>query len=1110
MRRFLAGIGSLLLLLVLIVGIPIALILLVGNPIPTIDQLRQVMTAPGLDGQFFVENLIPLIAWVAWGYFTAGFLIEIPAHFRGIHAPRVPGFGLSQAGAGVLIAAVVTMIVGVSTFSAPQAAHAETLHSAAPVSVSQTLTESTAEAAPTAATAAPAVQPAAHAGSSLPTYTVQDGDSLWSIAENTLGSGLRWTEIAQLNYGHQQPNGYSLSDGNELDTGWVLRLPANAQAPGAAAATATKTEHVVEPGESLWSIAQQDLGDGARYGEIFQASKDVVQPDGEKLVDPSVIRPGWRLTVPVTTVAAAPPVSSEPSHAEDAGPAQTAPETAHQAAPHSSTGAAAQAPGAAASETHTTAPSSGQESSPQTPTQTASEDDRAADAWIDEVFNVRTAEGIGAFLAAGLLVCLGIRRLKKLRRRRPGQRLSTPETQATVSELELRAVEDPIGVAHVDHALRTLAVWAQDSSNSLPPLYAVRLAPEQMTLFLDAPAQLPEPFTTVTEDNTVWTVDPDLLPDLDRIPSAPYPALTTIGQDASNAHILVDLEHLGALNLLGEDTLVAGALTALALELATSSWADDLQITLVGVAEGLPDALESGRIRHVDDIATLLRNLHGQANDDQTTLAALGVDSIEEARSIGVAADAWTPEIILLGHQLEEDDRAELAELVTRLPRVGVAAVATGHLVGDWALHLTTVEDAGGTTETGELAIPGSETGLTLHPQIVSPDAYAKILALFTATDTDLVEGPAWSHDVQTGEIALDDLPTTDDDQQLIPEAPLRPAADSAGGDPDEWKSDLHRLLAPAGLTAPQETDSPTVGDTTPVSLDVESTSKLTDPDPVVIDVDATSVVTLRTGPMIRVLGKPEIFGARGQEPRTPATSEINRSSVNRATELLAFIALHPGSNYIQVHDALWKGKDPSGKNAAQSRNGLMSIARRWLGSDENGAWYLLRVGTEGYLLQGVPTDWSLFQELVGDNIATAPTRNLVKALQLVSGKPFSGVKPRTYGWAFGDDTLKGVMYEMTSSIGDVAHEVCTRSLKTGDTAHARIAAAVGRMIEPVNELFWRNGLRAEYQAHDAAGLDRLIAQFETHLDSFEDGYEPEPETQELIDQLRGRQAIAS
>ena len=43
---------------------------------------------------------------------------------------------------------------------------------------------------------------------------------------------------------------------------------------------------------------QRHLGDGRRYKEIYQLNKDRVQPDGSKLSQASLIRPGWVLEMP--------------------------------------------------------------------------------------------------------------------------------------------------------------------------------------------------------------------------------------------------------------------------------------------------------------------------------------------------------------------------------------------------------------------------------------------------------------------------------------------------------------------------------------------------------------------------------------------------------------------------------------------------------------------------------------------------------------------------------------------------------------------------------------------------------------------------------------------
>jgi peptidoglycan hydrolase-like protein with peptidoglycan-binding domain len=96
--------------------------------------------------------------------------------------------------------------------------------------------------APTAAAAVPAPAPAAPAPAAPVaggSYTTAAGDTLWKIAERTLGDANRWREIYDLNQA-------SLSNLNLLFPGTVLKLPAGATAP-ASAVPATAPAAVAAP-----------------------------------------------------------------------------------------------------------------------------------------------------------------------------------------------------------------------------------------------------------------------------------------------------------------------------------------------------------------------------------------------------------------------------------------------------------------------------------------------------------------------------------------------------------------------------------------------------------------------------------------------------------------------------------------------------------------------------------------------------------------------------------------------------------------------------------------------------------------------------------------------
>ena len=47
----------------------------------------------------------------------------------------------------------------------------------------------------------------------------------------------------------------------------------------------------MQPGDSLWKIAEAELGSGARYTEIFEANRDILD-------NPDLIKPGQVLKIP--------------------------------------------------------------------------------------------------------------------------------------------------------------------------------------------------------------------------------------------------------------------------------------------------------------------------------------------------------------------------------------------------------------------------------------------------------------------------------------------------------------------------------------------------------------------------------------------------------------------------------------------------------------------------------------------------------------------------------------------------------------------------------------------------------------------------------------------
>jgi len=453
----LRGLLALLVMLALLVGIPIALFALRGNPLPDtgtdLSGLLDRLTAPDKDGSLFLGALTWL-GWLAWASFALTVLLEALSQLRGLPTPHLPALGPQQRAASVLVAAAALLFTVPLLRATPALAAAPPATTAASVSARLTT--------PTAAPTHEQTRPAPDTASPARTYTVQPGDTLWRIATDHLGDGSRFTEIAHLNYGVAQTDGQALTAAHWLTPGWQLNLPGDA-APTAAAVEQTV---VVEPGDTLWQIAQEHLGDGDRYPDIAAASTGL-QDDGARLVDPNLIRPGWELTMPSSTATPAPavPDATPPPERPGVAPA-TAPQRPALAAPGRPPAAAAPAvtaPASPAAEMPTQAPAV---SAPATAVPARSQE-AAPDAAGDRV-SVRTAAGAGALMAASLLVLLGLKRSRQQRRRRPGQRIAMPPPDLQPVEFELRMVEDPTGLVRVDQALRSRRSCSPNSTSRCP------------------------------------------------------------------------------------------------------------------------------------------------------------------------------------------------------------------------------------------------------------------------------------------------------------------------------------------------------------------------------------------------------------------------------------------------------------------------------------------------------------------------------------------------------------------------------------------------------------------------------------------------------------------
>ena len=303
MKNQLMRVFSLIVVLFIILGIP-ALLITLSNPLAALDTVGGSIAS--IDGSitFLLQVFIPLIAWVGWASLVIPLIIETIARARRVDAVQLPGIlRVQQNVAAVLIGLIFASGAGFSNAVAVEAASSAT---PAPVATSVS-----APATVQAQQAAPNASEMRQASQSGPSYMVNGAQTLWGIAETTLGDGTRWNEIFLLNQNVVQNDGQTLTSPDQwLNDGWVLTLPQDAKIPQLIHPEQSVT---IQPGDTLSEIALEHYGNLEAYHFIAGESARQVQPDGTVIQDADLIQPGWQFTLPGATAAPSSAPSSESS-----------------------------------------------------------------------------------------------------------------------------------------------------------------------------------------------------------------------------------------------------------------------------------------------------------------------------------------------------------------------------------------------------------------------------------------------------------------------------------------------------------------------------------------------------------------------------------------------------------------------------------------------------------------------------------------------------------------------------------------------------------------------------------------------------------------------------
>lgn len=756
--------------------------------------------------------------------------------------------------------------------------------------------------------------------------------------------------------------------------------------------------HVVQPGDTLWGIAERHLGDGLRWRSIAELNHGRTMTDGLTFRDASDIRPGWQLELPRRSARTQASVIVEPgeslsaiAHDElgdsDLWPsiyganratigsdpdvietgqklvlpeAQPLPQLTSSSRRH----APAQPPPPMPPAAETPSPPAATPVDPSvvpSPEEPRGESTDAADPDVhsdDEVPVTavtawRAVFATGSCLAVGLMTLLIASRRRQLAARRPGRlvRASPPElrpVERAIHEIGHDRLDD---ATFIDEGLRTLSKLMRGRRQQLPNIGAVVLTTDGLIMKLVGLASHEPPAPWEQQDDDTWFLPraSDLPGDVTDHP-APYPALVSTGVDDEGRLWLLDLEAHGGAGL----HLPVGLLRHWVTELASNPWGSSVEL-LVADQELSPLALlNPERVILVDpELATLrVDALRDDANGRFATLLDLRRD--------GAVEDATGPVVVLGKVQTGEREGRG---------RDRVVLMASGR-------RELLVEDAGGWS-IADWDIPIKPFGLDIA-------TFGSVAALLNDTeDVADVPAPDEAQSSDAGREARGQKQTS-----------LLPAPDRAYlGAHDITLEDLARLAPSPGAAQRDETRS----------LDPQLD----------FDLAAWHDPACRR-PKVKVLGPVEVIATAG--------SRDGIRNVGGTVEFIVYLALAERgvTKDRAAEDLGWSGATV--QNRARDARRLMGL--RPDGTD----WLPDAARSEGARLRGVPT-YQLHEDVLMDADLLRRLRaraqacggegaeDIAAALRLVEGEPFDQLRRGGYGWLLEGDRID---LHLTAAIEDL------------------------------------------------------------------------------------------
>lgn len=878
------------------------------------------------------------------------------------------------------------------------------------------------------------------------------------------------------------------------------------------AATTTVT---VQPGDSLWALAQEHLGDGRQYTQILELNRDVlganermltpgtdlkiptpqtantqspaetattvtvkqgdtlsaiaveelgeageypaiVDANRDQVSDPDHIEPGWVLDIPkdgtIDESATSPPTPTRTSPNVQHGP-----DVDDEPVRDTAQQGAASAKRAAQTPSPAQKPTAAPTATPTVVTPDVREEPQPTSASESgegqpAAWMIAGLVGAGAVLAGGIYGARRVWRQRALRGRRPGRTIVAPSAELDHLERTITHV-GARAAATVEWMDQALRRLAAASTQALPKAVAVELSGEDLTLYLEEPMSAPAPWRA-SEDDMRWVLACEV--DLDEVgPHVP-------GQEAPWPLLVTIGRRDGrpwwllnvedlSIQVNGDPQRATALARYVAAEIAVNAWSQDARVHLMGVGGEL-EGLSPQRMVVHDEW------------DEQATAQIL----LEAIECIDRADDFGEDVATLRAHRRGEDLWPARALVVEG----GTGSEALTQLE-------QTVRAAGGRSGTGLIQInPGVTNPEAL---VVHVDEHARVRIPHAGLE---IEGVGLTEDEARACAQLateyrrhDEVPVPVIEE---PSEPWQDWSDAAGAIREEHtrprESPTEDEFQTVSLLEGDdeeylEAGATTVEDLATLSPQVEASvaRQILDADPTLDEDLAAWWSSTCDLPRVSLLGPVAV---------RPVAGIPLKGRVEYSTEVVSYLALREhGATNAEIQEAF-------GIAEGTVRRSINTV-RDWLGvNPRTGNKHLPDAGagpkacvrgTKAYELVDVLVDADLFRRLRLRGQARGGHEgiaDLLQALRLVQGVPFSQLRRGGWNWLLEGERVEE---ELASSIEATAHSATLACLRAGEVVNARLATSAALQGVPYSQVLRLDLARIAEVEGDQAKAETIV-----------------------------------